>query len=126
MLVNTFFVKKSYFSKHFWNANIKNACEMLVDAHEMRKCKIWVKCLQKHNLSCNLDENLLKYANLKIHELSCFFMNFACFRSEIFEFAKCKNARKSNSTYYNQFLFKMYAKLCVGNFLIHTLHFCSL
>ena len=75
----------------FVSEMLTDAREMLVDAQKMQKFKMWVQGFQTHNLSCNLDENSLKCANLKIHEFPCFFMNFACFRSEIFDF--CKNAK---------------------------------
>ena len=105
---------------------LTDAREVLVDAHKVQKCKIWVKGFQTHNLSYILDENSLSYANLKIHKISSFFIIFASFRQEIFDFLqKCKNTCKINSTYFNEFLSNIHAKLCVGKLLTHILHFCT-
>ena len=55
------------------------------------------------------------------------FHHFCIFLAKKIEFCKnAKNARRLNSTYFDEFLSKMHAKLCVWKPLIHTLHFCTL
>ena len=66
---------------------LAEAREMLVDAHKVQKCKIWVKRFQTHNLSCKLHENSLRYANLKNHNFSWFLHVFS---KKIWILQKCK------------------------------------
>ena len=40
---------------------LADAHKMLVDAHKVQKCKVWVKGFPTHNFACILDKNSLKY-----------------------------------------------------------------
>ena len=52
-----------------------DALKMLVDAHKMPKCKIWIKGFPTHNFACNFDENSLKYVESNLRAFFAFLQN---------------------------------------------------
>ena len=91
-----------------------DAREMLVDAHKVQKCKVWIKGFPTHNFSCILDKNLLKYVQFNLQVFFAFLQ-----KSTISERKYAKFMKKHEKSwifkfaYFSEYSSKLHDKLCI-------------
>ena len=70
------FEKCDFFIKMYFTSMLVDARKMLVDAHKVQKCKVWIKGFPTHNFACILDKNSSKYVEFNLRALFAFLQNW--------------------------------------------------
>ena len=104
-----------------------DARKMLVDAHKMQKCKVWVKGFPTHNFACILDKNSPKYVQFNSRAIFAFLQKSKISKRKHAKFMKKhENLWIFKFAYFSEFSSNLHDKLCVWKRLTYILHFCSL